>query len=719
MTGLEYFPKTTTEITMNSKLRCFLVIGFGDVLFLFVIACILTLGMPSLAFAYVDPSVMTYTIQALAGVAVALSAVLGVAWRRFKRAIYKRLNIDENAGKLVEEPVKRIDPASEDAHHLLKEADKKAEETLFLLNGDYQQNIKWFPRFILSFFVSLFLIYTVGIVAPFEIVVNNSSSLQFGLNNVMQPLILFAVFLIAVLSFLISLIRGKAFNIVIGILCALGLCAYLQATFMNTGLPVADGKSVPWNDYTTMMFLTAIVWLMILAVAVILAIKNGGTMRASVAIVSVVLVLVQSIGLATFFVNPPLRSDGTNSLDARPFPTVDGLFEVASDNNIILFVLDTFDNDYLDEALIDDPEILTPFTGFIRFQNCSGSMIPTSFGMPSLITGQSLDGSDAGISNELLNMWVEDYNIIDLMNDNNISIDLYSTQYSAGIDKLKNKVDNFAQDMPSAPFFETIKELWRCAFYRDMPWVIKPAFWFYTGDVNTNILNGMLSGQSEESMPYTNDDVEYYRQLLDKGLRIDENSVESNGTFKEIHLDGTHFPYTMNENVERVDEKDNTVVQQAKGSLRIVSEYLDQLKRLGVYDNTTIIVTADHGKWLAANEITQPSSPIFLIKPAQEGSVQYSPIRYVSTPISHYDFAPTVAKIITGDTAQLGSGISVFDNIDPERRRYYFDTSVSITDRARWDRIVEYEINGNVQDWSAWKQTGNTWLNLDEHPTTE
>ncbi len=40
----------------------------GFVLF----ACILTIATPTPALAYVDPSVMTYTIQAVAGVAVAL-----------------------------------------------------------------------------------------------------------------------------------------------------------------------------------------------------------------------------------------------------------------------------------------------------------------------------------------------------------------------------------------------------------------------------------------------------------------------------------------------------------------------------------------------------------------------------------------------------------------------------------------------------------------------
>uniref|UniRef100_UPI003C6F5FBD hypothetical protein n=1 Tax=Lancefieldella rimae TaxID=1383 RepID=UPI003C6F5FBD len=57
----------------------------GFVLF----ACILTIATPTPALAYVDPSVMTYTIQAVAGVAVALSAVLGIAFRRSRKYILK------------------------------------------------------------------------------------------------------------------------------------------------------------------------------------------------------------------------------------------------------------------------------------------------------------------------------------------------------------------------------------------------------------------------------------------------------------------------------------------------------------------------------------------------------------------------------------------------------------------------------------------------------
>ena len=62
-----------------AKLRNICVLAVLDLAFACALALVIVMVCPRLALAYVDPSIMTYTIQALAGVAVALSAVLGVA----------------------------------------------------------------------------------------------------------------------------------------------------------------------------------------------------------------------------------------------------------------------------------------------------------------------------------------------------------------------------------------------------------------------------------------------------------------------------------------------------------------------------------------------------------------------------------------------------------------------------------------------------------------
>ena len=52
--------------------------------------------------AYIDPSVMTYAIQAIAGIAIALGAVVAMYWRTARKKINKKPGVDENKNKEVE-----------------------------------------------------------------------------------------------------------------------------------------------------------------------------------------------------------------------------------------------------------------------------------------------------------------------------------------------------------------------------------------------------------------------------------------------------------------------------------------------------------------------------------------------------------------------------------------------------------------------------------------
>lgn len=71
---------------------------FGIVYFAF--AGMLLFGANAMA--YIDPSVMTYLIQAIAGVVIAVGAVVGIYWRKAKKKVNEKLGIDENRNKEVE-----------------------------------------------------------------------------------------------------------------------------------------------------------------------------------------------------------------------------------------------------------------------------------------------------------------------------------------------------------------------------------------------------------------------------------------------------------------------------------------------------------------------------------------------------------------------------------------------------------------------------------------
>ena len=147
----------------------------------------------------------------------------------------------------------------------------------------------------------------------------------------------------------------------------------------------------------------------------------------------------------------------------------------------------------------------------------------------------------------------------------------------------------------------------------------------------------------------------------------------------------------------------------------IVAEYLRQLKELGVYDQSTIVITADHGKWFLTPEPpTTTSTPIMLVKPAkQSGQVggaaenaQGTAVQKSGMPVSHHDYLPTVAQAMGLDSSKYGSGQTFFEVNDPDRVRTYLTTDSIGLRGIGWR---EYVIVGDSLRMSNWYETGNYW----------
>lgn len=58
---------------------------------------------------YIDPSVMTYAIQAIAGVVIAVGAVVALFVRKAKKKVSEKLNLEEKSIKETEDDVQFID----------------------------------------------------------------------------------------------------------------------------------------------------------------------------------------------------------------------------------------------------------------------------------------------------------------------------------------------------------------------------------------------------------------------------------------------------------------------------------------------------------------------------------------------------------------------------------------------------------------------------------
>ena len=668
-----------------------------------VLACSwLSLTRPALA--YVDPSVMTYTIQALAGVAVALSAVLGVVWRRARRWLLRAMHVDENAGKAVEADAHALASDDAEAH---ESADAAARE-LVLPRKPFAPALSHRTRFVLALICALSLCYCVLFVAPLEVVIPGSSSLSFTIANVWLPLALLVVLCAVVIGLLASLPKGHAFDVVLAVLAAVCVCTLLQETLLNGSLPSADGSPVNWDNYDRARVVSAAVWVLVIGAFIALVRLKPLSARIVSVLACLLIVIAQSVGLGML---------GFRYADAlsRPTVTEEGLTTVSPKSNVIVFVLDMFDTEDMDDVMATYPEAADELGGFTWYHNSVGSIIPTRYGVPYIVTGHSFDpSSNDEFTTDQLESWFSDENLLDVANAQGYSVGVYSDSVTYGARALEGKTMNVHGVEPFfADFLSCAKALGGCGLYRDLPYLLKPIFWFTTDQLNDAVVPS--DARTPENTPYVLDDADMHERLSQPVLTASDTS--EGGAYRVIHCQGSHWPYIMDENGNRVTEAQDrsALVSQARGSLDIVEEYIRQLKDLGVYDNTTLIITADHGVFPWNNKyLPKTSSPILLVKPA--GADASQPLQTSEVPTGHIDLPATLewavgawsgdASDATGDTPQNAGSMPVFEVTDGDRPRYFYWND---HDGKHDLNLIEYEIDGEANDFDAWHLTGREW----------
>lgn len=715
------------------------------------------------AYAYVDPSVMTYTIQALAGVTVALSAVLGVALRKTRRKLMKLFHIDENARKTVEPDVHRVDPhaiaegdgLSPGAAEAAAPADSPAARSRKAPSGRRAASaapLRWRSRFLLMLAACLFASLTLLAVAPLETVAANASSLIFSLETVAGPVLALSCGTGVAAALALSALRGRAFDAAFGLVIAFGLACYLQAMLLNFGLPAADGSHLSLIDHLPATIASALVWIALFAGALFLSAARPAAMRAAGCLVALALAVVQCAGVVSLALDASRDSSSGESLSC----TEDGLFELSPGHNVVVIVVDTYDTDYFDHVLEQYPEQAGSFEDFTYFHNTTGSLIPTAYAIPYLLTDE-LPRTDETFDAYRQHRY-ERGAFLQTLAERGYDIGIYSD--SMGLDFEPDSSSEVAAAtinvMPERELhFNTagaLASLAKCALYRDAPWIAKPLFWYYTDELN-NAMARSDDAASNDHVAYRIDDASFMRSLSETGLQLSGEGAEPEagfsptdgksheeslpaagdagaagdaaldspasaaqpgGSFRFIHLLGAHYPYTLDEDGMFVGEENASFDSQLQGSLAIVGAYLEQMKQLGIYDTSTIIVTADHGKWyLTDQDIQEPSCPLLLAKPARshaealrisEGSLHREAMAITDVPASHLDIDATIYSEIGADTE--AQGVPLFSLTDAPRSRVYYET---LSNGTRNFAIREFAIDGHALDFSAWSLTGNEW----------
>ena len=544
---------------------------------------------------------------------------------------------------------------------------------------------------ILSAFTPVFVIMLFG---PIDIFANNMNEMPFGFFDFFPGLLPYVLIVFIFFTAYLPFIKSTLINFPSALLLILPVCGCFQMlVFGSTGEITGDKAQFS----TTRSVLITLFWVIVASALIIAAIVLKKKWKKVLIFITVLLVGMNGASLiADFMSNDVFGESGARYTHVLSEKDV---YSLSSKENIVVLLVDRLDNYYIDHINKTDPgfvkELEQSLDGFTYYKDTISTYGRTYPSVPYMLTGIKYLGQYP--PSEYLNTAYKNSNFLNDLRSNGYSVNLYLQDYYTytngetfvGVADNVQKVTGYEMvDRMAAGY------LLQYSLMRYVPQNITALSYAFTKRV---FLHFAVRFDCEDGMYYS-DDAGYYKELSTKGLSLTDKTAKN---FTFLHLNGAHAPYNMDENGMPSEETD--AIAQIKGCMRLVFEYVNQMKKLGVFDNSTIIVAGDHGFPVKDYDeyMKQPMTTGLFVKPrnAPNGMMKYS-----SAQISHENLQAAIiedAKISTKNDY----GRSLFDIPEGEDTvRFYY--KMNFENSSHDLSISKYKIVGKGNEFSNWKYDG-------------
>lgn len=531
------------------------------------------------------------------------------------------------------------------------------------------------------------LIVTVLLYPFLETFFSNLKEFDFSAGDIAGYVLLIVISIWILLNVLL-LIEADQSGIIICGITIFALCSYIQGMFLNNYLFLMDGKKMEWS--AQLLIGNILVWLGIIIFVCIILQKNKTHMVNILFGVSGIMLAMQLAGGVSVCFTTNARADKAVKHD---YFSNEGLYTAAENTNVYVFVLDTFDVDYWNQIIDEEPDFAEPMEGFIFYPDTVSQFSRTYPSIPYMLSEQlyfyeipQQEYNKNAVPS--CKMWNE-------LLDNNYNLYFYEESPEYIGDEIRYKAQNYVAEgkeiSKNISLSGTLQSMMKISGYRIMPYFIKTNYLYTSEMVNSAIIT-----EIRYDRPVLNplDGIVY--QEFQNGLEI---SNETNA-FKFIHLNGAHAPYYMDKDCKIVDSENTSLIEQCKGSMKLVYRYLSELKRLGLYEKSLIIITADHGENYVTKMLEQNTNPILFIKPVNNSGEN---MIISDVYASQNDILPTIASQLNLEyDVKWGFDLLNTNGKDKNRKRYHYYAVVENTLQTK-DRT--YEIEGSSLDFNNWRAT--------------
>lgn len=512
----------------------------------------------------------------------------------------------------------------------------------------------------------LFFALTLTLFAATQMVCDNQEEFWFTWAQMAPGVVRVGLWVWGALTLLLAVLPRRAFPWGQGVLLGLGVAALLQGNGLNADYGALNGQAIAWGEYTVYGLINTALWAGILFIC--LSLRQWKRFGALCVVLPCLLAVGEGGWIAYRTAQAPTPQTETYLSQA-------GLYTVGTEENLLVLVLDSVDADQFAQTLAEDPDLSRRLEGFTWYRNAMGLSDPTKYGLPALLTGQAYTQpvdyagfiaaayADAPLYTMLAgDVW-----------DARFFTDSRYVSLDAGV------VDNLArEELAINDPAGLTRDLLRLCAFRYAPHFLKPQLWMYS-----NVFLPYAQAQGEPVYEVT--DPAFDARLREEGLEV---TVER--AFRLIHLTGMHPPYTMDADCQ-YQAQGVTAQEQMRGCLRLAEDYLEQLRALGVYDRSAVLILADHGTETVHR-------PLLLLKrPGDTGEMAVN-----DAPVSYADLPATYVALLTG--AQAGTELWSIPQGQARTRLYYHESS-----RNNAFNLYEYSTQALSPSWEELIPTGRVF----------
>lgn len=368
--------------------------------------------------------------------------------------------------------------------------------------------------------------------------------------------------------------------------------------------------------------------------------------------------------------------------------------QLSADRNVLVILLDALQSDVFQEAMASDPQLRAAFDGFTYFPNAVAHAPTTYLSLPSIHSGiPFMDG--AGIRAAYRERVVEGSFMAQLAAHgwDAVLVNPILQACPRGAECYQPEELMFGEKTTLVEYAVLLVDL---AAFRMAPVVARP--WIYREGRWISPTRMWLRG-------------------ADTGNRtLDRFATELHGgaarpAVRFLHLFATHPPATIAADCTVQPPSAWTrpaAVAQDRCALQAVARVLAALRAKGLYDNTAIVVLADHGAGLPLRDgrvftLASVASALLVAKPAHARG----PLAVVDDVVGLMDVAATVCG--QARDCRAAGGRDAFGHAAPRRAYpfldYQWDSSAFGADAVAVNNL--FALEGPPGDVESWQRMTN------------